>query len=140
MGPSGTAPITAHFRLGAALRAQTTDIRGNVAIEFALTATALLVFLFGILQAGYAMWLQSALDYAVAEAARCASIDTTTCGTASQIQSYASGLSGAGFDSSIFSPTTPSCGNQVSASYPLALTIPTLTISVTLTAQACYPS
>jgi hypothetical protein len=80
------------------------------------------------------------LTYSVAEAARCASINPTLCGTTSQIQSYASGLSGAGFDSSIFSRTTPGCGNQVTASYPLTLIIPTLSVSVTLSAQACYPS
>jgi hypothetical protein len=111
-----------------------------VAIEFALTAVVLSVFLFGIMEAGRAMWLQSALDYSVAEAARCASINQSLCGTTSQIQSYASGLSGAGFDSSIFSRTTPGCGNQVTASYPLTFIIPTLSVSVTLRAQACYPS
>jgi hypothetical protein len=111
-----------------------------VAIEFAMTAIVLLMFLFGIMEAGRAMWLQSALNYSVAEAARCASINPTLCGTTSQIQSYASRQSGVGFDSSIFTPTTPGCGNQVTASYPLALTIPTLSVSVTLSAQACYPS
>jgi hypothetical protein len=111
-----------------------------VAIEFALTAIVLLVFLFGIMEAGRAMWLQSALNYSVAEAARCASINPSLCGTTSQIQSYASGQSGAGFDSSIFVPTTPGCGNQVTASYPLTFIIPTLSVSVTLSAQACYPS
>jgi hypothetical protein len=42
----------------------------------------------------------------------------------------------------VFSVTipTPSCGNQVSANYPMALMVPFLTLSVTLTAQACYPS
>ena len=124
----------------AALRAQTKDCRGNVAIEFALTAIPLLLFLFGIIEFGRAMWLQSALDYSVAEAARCASVNTTMCGTTSEIQRYASIQSGAGFDSSIFLVSNPSCGTQVSASYPLALTIPTLTLSVTLNAQACYPS
>src|SRR4029077_7346666 len=103
---------------GAALRAEVKDVRGSAAIEVALTGTALLIFLFGIIEVGFALWLQSALDYSVAEAARCASVNPALCGTASQIQSYAAGRSGAGFDSSIFSVTTPSCGNQVAASYP----------------------
>jgi Flp pilus assembly protein TadG len=133
-------PIKAICEASAVLRAQTRDVRGSVAIEFALTAIVFLLFLFGIMESGRAMWLQSALNYSVAEAARCASINPTLCGTTSQIQSYASGQSGAGFESSIFFANTASCGNQVSASYPLALTIPTLAISVTLTAQACYPS
>ena len=111
-----------------------------MAVEFALTAIVLSMFLFGIMEAGRAMWLQSALNYSVAEAARCASINTTLCGTTSQIQDYASSQSGAGFAGSIFSRTTTACGNQVTASYPLALTIPTLSVSVTLTAQSCYPT
>ena len=133
-------PIAACFAIFAELRAQTRDSRGSVALEFALTAIVLSVFLFGIMEAGRAMWLQSALNYSVAEAARCASINTTLCGTTSQIQDYPSSQSGAGFASSIFSRTTPGCGNQVTASYPLALTIPTLSVSVTLTAQSCYPT
>jgi Flp pilus assembly protein TadG len=136
----GMKPIAALVGACAALRAPTEDIRGSVAIEFALTAIVFLLFLFGIIETGRAMWLQSALNYSVAEAARCASINPTLCGTTSQIQSYAGDQSGAGFDSSVFSVSTPSCGTQVSASYPLNLTIPTLAISVTLTAQACYPS
>jgi Flp pilus assembly protein TadG len=125
---------------GATLRAQAKDVRGNAAIEVAFTCTALLMFLFGIIEVGFAMWLQSALDFSVAEAARCASVNSTLCGTTSQIQSYAANRSGAGFNSSIFSVSTPSCGNQVSASYPLILTIPAITFSVTLDAQACFPS
>ena len=140
MGPLIVKPNTAFFRVSAALRAQTRDARGSVAVEFALTAIVLSMFLFGIMEAGRAMWLQSALNYSVAEAARCASINTTLCGTTSQIQNYASGQSGAGFAGSIFSRTTTACGNQVTASYPLALTIPTLSVSVTLTAQSCYPA
>lgn len=115
------------------------DCRGNVAVEFALTVVPLLLFLFGIIETGRAMWLQSALDYSVAEAARCASINPTICGTTSDIQLYAGAQSGAGFAASIFSVSTPGCGNQVSASYPLTLAIPALTLSLTLSAQACYP-
>lgn len=133
-------PMAALFRAGAALRAPTRDVRGSAAIEAALTCTGLLIFLFGIIEFAFAMWLQSALNYSVAEAARCASVNPTLCSTTSQIQSYAADQSGAGFDSSIFAVSTPSCGNQVAASYPLVLTIPTLTVSVTLGAQACYPS
>lgn len=133
-------PIAALAGAWAALRAPTRDSRGNTSIEFAFTAIPLLLFMFGIIEFGRVMFLQSALDYSVAEAARCASINPTLCGTESQIRSYAGSKSGADFDSSVFSVTTPSCGNQVSASYPLALTIPAMSVSVTLNAQACYPS
>ncbi len=146
-------PIAALFEAGAALRAQIKDARGTAAIEAALTCMGLLIFLFGIIEFGFAMWLQSALDYSVAEAARCASVNTTLCDTKSKIESYAASQSGFGFAPSVFTAATPStvpaasCGNpaspnyyQVSASYPLALPIPTMSVSVTLSAQSCFPS
>ena len=132
--------IAAVLRGRATRRRLASDVRGNVAVEVAFTLPAVLLFVFGIIEFGQAVWLQSALNYSVAEAARCASIDPTNCGTTTQIQSYAGSQSGYSFDNSVFSVSTPSCGNQVSASYPMALTIPTLAISLTLTAQACYPS
>ena len=116
------------------------DSRGTAAVELALVAPALFLFVFGIAETGRALWLQNALDYSVAEAARCASINPTACGSANDTQNYAAARSGSGVAASVFSVTTPSCGNQVSANYPMALMIPFLTVSVNLTAQACYPS
>jgi Flp pilus assembly protein TadG len=142
-------PVAALFGAGAALRAQTSDVRGGAVIEVALTITVLVIFLFGIIEFGFAMWLQNALDYSVAEAARCATINATVCGNSDQIKSYAASQSGFGFDPSVFTvtnpatvPSPPQCsnGNQVSARYPMTITIPTLTFSITLVAQACYPS
>lgn len=127
-------------RLRAALHKIARDRRGNVSIELAFAAPAVFMMVFGIMEAGRAMWLKTALDYSVAEAARCASINPTLCGTASQIQDYATTQAAAGFTSSVFSFNQPSCGNQVSASYPMSLTIPYAPVSFTLTAQACYPS
>ncbi len=133
-------PGTAMSRAAAALRGLASNARGNVSLELALIATPLFLFLFGIIATGQAVWLQSALNTSVAEAARCASVNPTLCGTTSQIQSYAANQAGAGFAGSIFSVTTPACGNQVSASYPLAPIMPFMSLSMTLSAQACYPT
>lgn len=116
------------------------DAHGNAAVELALISMPLVLFLFGIISTGQVMWLQNALNASVAAAARCASINATVCGTTSQIQDYAANQSGAGFDSVIFSVASASCGSQVSASYPMTLTIPFMTLSITLSAQACYPT
>ena len=116
------------------------DAGGAAALEMALISPALFLFLFGIIEFGRALWLQNALDYSVAEAARCASVNQTTCGTATQIKSYASTRSSYNFDPTIFTATTPSCGNQVSASFPLSFNIYNLPLSLTLTAQACFPT
>jgi Flp pilus assembly protein TadG len=122
------------------LRLLARDRRGNAAAEMSLIAVPLFLFLFGIIATGQTMWLQNALNASVAEAARCASVNPTLCATENAVQTYAANQAGAGLDSSIFSLTRAGCGNQVSASYPLALTIPFMTLSVTLNAQACFPA
>lgn len=116
------------------------DRNGNASLEMALLATPLFLFIFTIIDAGHALWLQNALEAAVMQAARCASVNPSLCGTASQIQTYAAGQAGAGFSSAIFSFAQASCGNQVSANYPLSLKLPFKSYSLTLSAQACYPS
>ena len=115
------------------------DQNGNAAIELALVAMPLFLFVFGIINVGYALWLQNALESSVTQAARCASVNQPLCGTASQIAAYAAAQSGAGLDSAIFSFAQTSCGNQVSAAYPLPLTLPFMSFSLNLSAQACYP-
>jgi Flp pilus assembly protein TadG len=117
------------------------DRDGNAAVEFALIMPALFSFLIGIMFVGVALWRQNALDYSVAEAARCASDASSTCGTATQITSYAAGVSGANFDSTVFiytAPTAGSCGYLVTASYPMS--VPYLNLSMTLTSRACWPN
>jgi hypothetical protein len=116
------------------------DDRGNVAVEFALIAPALLTLLFGTIEASRAIWMQSALIYAVDQAARCAGINTNACGTPTQVQSYAAAESGAGFSSTVFTASTAACGNLVTASYPMRLNVPFVSLSVTLGARSCYPT
>jgi len=116
------------------------DQRGTTAVEMALVLPSLLLFLLGTIEFGRAIWIQSALNYAVAQAARCASNNTTTCGSASEIAAFAASRSGANFATSVFTPTSSSCGNMVSASYPIQLNIPFGNYSITLTAQACFPA
>ena len=115
------------------------DEAGNPAVEFGLLAPALLLFIFGIVEGGRLLWTVNALHYSVQEAARCASVNKTTCGSATQIQSFAAGRSGASFASSVFTATVAACGNRVSASYTMPLNIPFMTHSISLSAQSCYP-
>jgi Flp pilus assembly protein TadG len=85
---------------------------GSPAIEMGLVAPALFTMLLGIAWFGYAFWLQNALDYAVTNAARCASVDsacqsgTPAAADATLTASYAASASGASFDSTIFTVTT----------------------------------
>jgi Flp pilus assembly protein TadG len=125
--------------MAAALRRFARDNAGNQAVEFALLAPVLLMFIFGIAEGGRLLWTLNALHYSVQEAARCASINKTTCGSSTQIQSFAAGRSGAGFASSVFTATVAACGNRVSAAYAMPLNFPFMTHQISLTAQSCYP-
>jgi len=114
------------------------DQVGGAFVESGLLVPLLLMSLFGTVEFSRALWTLNALHYSVQEAARCASINTAKCVTVSQIQSFAAEQSGLSFDPSVFS-VTPSCGNQVAASFKMQLHIPFVLDSLTLTAQSCYP-
>lgn len=117
----------------------TRDRSGSLTVDFALIAAPLLTLLLGTMEIGRLLWYQNALTYSVEEAARCASVDVNNCNTTDQVKGYAAGISGAGFASSVFSLSSLACGTQVTATYPISLSIPLVPISVTLTAQSCYP-
>jgi Flp pilus assembly pilin Flp len=121
---------------------------GAEAVEFALIVPLLVTLLFGIFEFARAVWTQSVLDYAVEQAARCASVNTTACGTSSAIATFASQqTSPINVPAADFAATTPSCGHQVVASYTFNF-IGTLALiggqnifpsSITLSSTSCYP-
>lgn len=115
------------------------DRTGSLTVDFAMIAGPLLSLLLGTMEVGRLLWYQNALNYSVEEGARCATVDANNCNTTDQIKSYAAARSGVGFASTVFSVSSPACGNQVNASYPMSLSIPFVSTSVTLTAQSCYP-
>lgn len=115
------------------------DRRGSIAVEFAFIVPPLILFLLGAIEGGRMLWAQNALQYAVEQAARCAVVDTTNCGSVSQIQAYAAGKTySLHLASKIFSVTNPSCGAQVSANLPFS-TITPIPITMTLKAKSCHP-
>ncbi|MGA7386171.1 MAG: TadE family protein [Methylocella sp.] len=115
------------------------DIRGAAAVEFALIILSLMLLLLGTVDGGRMLWTQNTLQYAVEQAARCAVVNTTTCGTPAQIQSYAVSMAnGMSLSSSVFSSSSPACGTQVSASYSYTPLFPYPT-HVILTARSCRP-
>jgi Flp pilus assembly protein TadG len=126
-------------RDGARLRGLARSQGGATIVEFALIAPPLLILLLGIMEAGRALWTQNALNYAVEQAARCASIDANNCGTATQVAAYAANVAGADFGATAFAVSTSACGHVVDASYPLTLHIPFVGTALTLTAHSCFP-
>jgi Flp pilus assembly protein TadG len=117
---------------------------GAAAVEFALTAPAFFAMLVGVIECGLLLWTQIGLQHGAEMAARCASINTTLCGTTSAIQQYAAQQAfGLNPPSSTFTadPSPASgCGYKVSASYAfnfLTEYFPSQT--VTISAQSCFP-
>src|SRR6266481_4375905 len=98
------------------------DQRGATAVEFALTIPAFMLFVVAIMDGAMMMWTQLGLQHGAEMAARCAAVNTTTCGTTANIQSYAAAQAyGLSVPSSAYSVTTVACGKTVigNYSYPL---------------------
>jgi len=117
------------------------DRSGTTLAEFAMLMPLFFVLVIGIVQVGQMLWTQAALQHAVEMAARCATVNATSCGTSANIQSFATTQAyGMSFPNSVFSASTPSCGNEVSASYTYVFQTAVLPLTqVVLTAQSCFP-
>lgn len=117
------------------------DRQGASAVELAMTAPLYMAVLFGVAQTGLALWTQLGIEHGAEMAARCASINPSTCSSASATQNYAVSESfGLSIPASTFSLATPACGNQVSASYVYSfITLVFGSPHVTLTARSCFP-
>jgi Flp pilus assembly protein TadG len=61
---------------------------GAAALEFALVAPLLLLFLFGILETSRAVWARQVMQRATHSTVRCVSIGMTECTTEAGIRSY----------------------------------------------------
>jgi Flp pilus assembly protein TadG len=122
---------------------------GATAIEMAFLLPVFLGFLLGIEEFGRALWTQTALQYAVEAAARCAAVAPGNC---TDVPSYAATQAlGLSIPSSAFTYTqdavcgvcsgvTCTGGAQVTASYAFSGLVPALIpISVTLSAKSCHP-
>lgn len=115
-----------------------------------------LTFLLGIEEFGRGLWTQTALQYAVEAASRCAAVSPSLCtatgGTSMDVPAYAARQAfGLSIPSSAFTYTanatcgavsgsTGSGGAQVTASYAFQQLVPQLVpLNVTLSAKSCHP-
>ncbi|WP_349643337.1 TadE/TadG family type IV pilus assembly protein [Bradyrhizobium japonicum] len=117
------------------------DTRGASALEFALTAPAFFLFIFGIIECGLLFWTQLGLQHGSEMAARCATVNSTLCPSSSAITNYAAQQAfGLTLPADTFTYSTPTCGNQVTASYSFEFPQILNLSPLTLTARACFPS
>jgi len=123
------------------------DRCGAAAIEYALILPVMLLLILGIMDAGRLLWTYTTLNRASEAAARCAAINTTDCGTATQIKNRAVAEAwGLTINPSVFTVTAPSCGVQVRADYDFTFIVPWFPWfegapfgTIMLNATACYP-
>lgn len=115
---------------------------GAMAVEFAMVGPMFIGIMMAIFQGGLLLWTQLGLEHAVEAAARCSAVNSSTCGSASDIQSYAAKQAyGLNLPTSVFSFSQPSCGNMVSASYSYSVFSQVFKkASIPLNAQACFPT
>ena len=158
LDPTGHPPAVSRPRppgcgvLGLLWRAQ----GGATAVEMAFLLPVFMLFLLGICELGRALWTQTALQFAVEAAARCAAVSPSLCtaagGTSMDVPGYAASQAfGMTIPSTVFTYTpnatcgvtsgaTGSGGAQVTASYAFPAIVPALVpVNVTLSAKSCHP-
>src|SRR6266404_8214774 len=98
------------------------DQRGATVVEFALTLPLFVMFILAIMDGSMLMWTQLGLQHGAEMAARCAAVNTTTCGTNANIQSYAAAQAyGLSMTSSAYTVSTAACGKTVIGNYTYPL-------------------
>jgi Flp pilus assembly protein TadG len=116
---------------------------GAAAVEFALVALPVLLFMFGIMQTAYLVWADNMLHVSVDAAARCGGVNSTTSpcnglGLAN-MQSTANTvfrpLSGATFSAN--ATCTADNGSGLVGTYTVNFL---QIVNLTLTARSCYPN
>lgn len=130
--------------------------RGATAVEMAFLLPVFILILLGIAEFGRALWTQTALQFAVEAAARCAAVSPSLCtapgGSTMNVPAYAASQAfGMSIPSSTFTYTanatcgvasgsSGSGGAQVTASYAFHTVVPQLLpLNVTLSAKSCHP-
>ena len=117
------------------------DQRGTAAVEFGLTAPVFFLTIFAILEFSLIVWTQLGLQHGVEMAARCASINTTLCGSTTSAQSFAAQEAfGLNPPPETFDITTQGCGTMVTANFTYYfLTSYVGGPTLALNAQSCFP-
>jgi Flp pilus assembly protein TadG len=117
------------------------NARGSTAVEFAAVAPLFFMLICGVIEGALLVWTQVGLQHGAQAAARCATVNPTTCGTSASIQNYAAQQAfGLNVATSTFSFSVAACGNQVSANYSFGFFSGYFGMpSLALAARSCYP-
>jgi len=114
--------------------------RGTTAVEFALVALPVLVFILGIIQTAWIVWIDNLLHISVDTAARCGAVQSTTspCSGTNMVTTanQVFGLSGVTFNLNN-SNCSGDGGTGLIGTYNVSIVF---VVNLTLTAKSCYPT
>lgn len=126
------------------------DQHGVTAVEFALIAPVLLMFMFLLIEGGRMEWTQQTLQEVSTNTARCMALGQDACNSTAAIQSYAQSRGSAWgvslANATITAATGQTCSgvsgmSKISISLPYHSVMNLLPIAQqALTASSCYPS
>ena len=118
-----------------------TNNRGGAAVEFSLVALPVLLFIFGIMQTGWIVWIGNLLQSSVDAAARCGGVGSTTVpcygGTTANMIQTANQVFGP-MSRATFTANNSSCasGTGLIGTYTVTFIF---VVDMTVTAKSCYP-
>ena len=113
--------------------------RGSAAVEFGLIVPTLIALFVGSLYLCMALFVAASLQFAVEDAARCASVNTTTCSSSSAITTYASGRYYGPGSAPTFTYSATGCGHSVTGSTNYVANVVFRTVTIPISASACFP-
>jgi Flp pilus assembly protein TadG len=120
-------------------RAGWDNCRGTTAVEFGIILPAVITLFVGTLYLCMGLLVVGSLQFAVEDAARCASVNTTTCSSSSAITTYASGRYFGPGSAPTFTYSATGCGHTVSGSTNYAANLGFKTVTIPISAAACFP-
>jgi Flp pilus assembly protein TadG len=115
------------------------DQRGTTAVEFAIVAPVLILFLIGTMALCLALFLVGSLHFAVEDGARCASVKTTICADAATTVAYTQSRYVGPNVSPAFTYAAAACGNSVTGSITYTMDVGFRQFVIPISATACFP-
>ena len=115
------------------------DCRGTTAVEFALVGPVFLLLVVGMIGACLVFFSFASMQYAVEEGARCASVKTAICTDNPSTVTYTRAAYFGALSTPTFQSAAAACGHSVSGSATFSIDLIFRSLSIPLTATACYP-
>jgi Flp pilus assembly protein TadG len=122
-----------------ALARMLADVRGATAVEFAMVGPVFLLLVIGIIYVCLLLFCAASMQYAVEKGARCSSVATTICTDSASTITYTNAAYYGPFGTPTFTYAARTCGHSVTGTKNFALHIFVTTLTVPLSATACFP-